>query len=251
MRRPLLVSALVLGLVASALSASGTWATFDDSARSEEISITSGAVPNGGGGDLIRILRTPYPECSGNPDAYVDGYDDADPIVLEVNADGTSDGTAYQEALTVYTCIRNMSSSTVSLYLSTEILDSSDPYCSGTEADVPGETCGTTLSGGPTPGELADAYTLTARRGASYRGPCNNSDTATLAALAADVGPLRCENGHYDQDHLVIEPGHIFQLELSLAYDPGFGGRDAVMMARVAQTDRLTFRYLFSADIAP
>lgn len=253
-RRPLLLSTLALGIVATGLASSGTWAVFDDSARSEDIAISSGEVNEG---QDIRIANLPASGlCPTDPAAYRDGNEAFDPIVLEYNADSTLDGTAYQEALTTDLCVRNFGHDAVTLGLSTDILLDDDPYCSDLEPEEPGTTCGQALGGDPTDGELDSTYTLTTSHSQLHHDgttttsevPCSSTGFVGTIALGGQALPIVHRSGPCNLSGSV-EKGETWSFHLSLAYNPPAGAplRTPLEIARRAQSDRLTFRYVIGA----
>jgi hypothetical protein len=249
-RRPILLSTLALGAVATGLGATGTWADFDDSARSEEIAIDSFEFAENT--DIVIANQLPGGACPTDLGVYREGNEFFNPIALEYNADGTSDGTSYQEALSTDLCVRNIGVRAVTLTLVTDVLEDVDPFCTGEEATVPGETCGVSFDDpDPKPGELDDAYTLTAS-GFDLDGDgtpeCSFEDGATIADLRDGLGTslFLTRSGDCAPGDM-IRPDETAAFHLSLAYDPAFGGRDAIGIARLSQSDRVTFQYVIGA----
>jgi len=239
-------------VTASALGAAGTWADFDDSARSEEISVDSFEFVETQDIKIASPVRDGG--CPTDPSAYVDSREAFSPIELEYNRDGSVDGVSYQEALSTDICVRNAGRDTVTVALFTDVLVDDDPYCSGDEDTVPGETCGITFGDQQVPpGELDDAYTITL---SAFDLGGDGSVECSAVADGATVSDLRdgairtlevlrsgdCAPGD------ILRRGEIASVHLSLAYDPGFGGRDAVAVARLAQSDHVTFQYVLGAS---
>ena len=249
MRRPLLLSTIALGTVATALAGAGTWSTFDDSARSGEFTIDSAEFAETATTDIRMAGAQGGGACPTDDAAYTDNLDSG-PISLHYNEFGQADGVSREVGATARLCVRNFGETAVSLVMFTEILVDDDSGCSGLEDTVDPNCHDSELvfPGDPLDnGELDDAYTITLSNfAAPGAGPCVGPTFGSLSGLKDGGGTLPFPGSCPTASGIgPLAVGDTAAFGWTLAYDPG-----SEDLARAAQTDVVTFKWVVGATVS-
>jgi hypothetical protein len=220
-RRSLLLTTSVLGLLICLVGGTGLFAALTDSAHTGTNSVDTAALPSSAYLQLAAASQDPTAfTCGDFSDDLATGpisYSDAP-------ASGFGGiGTAL--------CIRNAGSQSVSLAASIDQLADIDLACTGDEADLGDTTCGNDLQG-----ELSGVLNTTIT---TYN--CNFAATplatyqpgmlATLANSPQAIGS--------------IDPGVTICLFLNLSLDPAAVPAGALQRA---QSDKVTWRFVFTGQ---
>lgn len=213
MRRPVLVTLVVLGSLISLLGSTGLFAALTDTAETGVNSVDSAALASSADIQLA--------EWSGSCGAFSENLSTALITASDVTPGDTMSGEF---------CIRNVGSQSVNLSTGALIQGNFDPECTGDEA-IYDETCGGDLAG-ELGSNLAVQVVLI---------QCGNGE---LIGGLANTGTL--------SDMAVTPINHAFSLgeattacfSIAVAY-PASTADDAVQMA---QSDLITWKFVFIAD---
>ena len=223
MRRPVLITLVLLGSLISLIGGTGLFAALTDNARTGTNTVDSAALAGSADIQIATATRAPIPGFSGTPFACGTYSEDLASGFFTV-----SDVAPGYSSEFAYFCIKNVGSQAVTLWASTDELVDTDTACTGDEALHGDTTCGGDLAG-----ELSTvlfaAYTLWDCNGSSGGGFLDdlNHNSTSPGALPGSlaVGQVAC-----------------------LSIDLGYLSNATADEVQRAQSDRATWRFKFRAD---
>jgi hypothetical protein len=220
MRRPVLVTVAVLGVLVALIGSTGLFAALTDTARTG-----TNQVDSAGLAASADIRLAPATRVSGFFGAFICG------TYSENLASGfftVTDAVPGYESGPTFFCIKNVGSQNVTLWASADELTDTDTACTGDEALAGDTTCGGDLAG-----ELSAVLSTTYIRwncdGSTGSGPGVNlrSNGTTPAALPNNLAPAA---------------------EACIGVDINYPDIHFAADVQKAQSDRTTWRFKFRAD---
>jgi hypothetical protein len=216
MRRPALVTIIVLGSVVTLVGATGIYAEFTDRATTGTNRATSGERPRAA--DLkIAFTDSSFNDCQQFVDDLATG-------VFTVNDMQPGDKRS------AYVCLRNAGSSTLAVTADVIDLVDQEVGCTGDEQAAGDTTCGTGA------GELSTAVAAYANRLDCTTGIGTPADGDRLSTLA---GPKTLPIGS-------LSAGETTCVDLEIMYGLNLSDTDVL----IAQSDQVTWRFAFDGSAA-
>jgi hypothetical protein len=220
-RRPLLLTASTLGLLICLIGGTGLFAALTDSAHTGTNRIDSAALP--GSADLKLASATLDPNlgfvCGAFSDHLATGL---------IDLVGSEPNLHYGN----YFCLQNAGSQSVSLAGAADQLTDIDLDCTGDEADSGDASCGNNGAG-----ELSSVFEVTF-----------GEDNCAVATVVASYGPsLLAALPNTPQAMGTLGAGQT----KCYGFDIGYGMGITNAEKQRAQSDRVTWRFVFSAQAQP
>jgi hypothetical protein len=218
MRRPVLVTVAILGLVIVLIGGTGLFAALTDTARTGTNTVDSAGLAASADLQLATATRD-YPGpivCGAYSENLASGFFTVADVVPGYNSPP------------VYFCVKNAGSQTVNLSAMVDELADLDTSCTGDEA-VYDTTCGGNLAG-----DLSEVLSI-----AYLRYACDGS-------TGSGTG-VNMRNNATNQVFLpgTLAPGSETCMEVDFAYSNG----NTETQKQKAQSDRVTWRFKFGASL--
>ena len=224
MSRRLLGVIATLGLVISAMSGMGVFATFSDTAHGGNNTVSSGERPTAAD---LRIEPGALAGTTVNCDLEADNvlWDKQDTTTAQFSASGIQPGSSLGDA---YVCLKNVGSASLALTISLVDLADVELGCTGDEA-----AAGDTSCQPGDPGELSMLLHIS-----TARVDCGHAATTTYTGSEdrnlLSLYPLLSDT------RSALAPGEVTCVRISMSYpDPGED------YAQRAQTDQVTWHFEF------
>jgi hypothetical protein len=135
MRRPVLLTLVVLGMLISLIGSTGLFAALTDTARTGTNSVDSA--------ELASSADIQLADAADGPDGVACGTFSENLETAFITASDVENGWVLQQ----YFCIRNIGSQSVSLSAIADELTDVDTFCTGDEEEYDDATCGGGLAG--------------------------------------------------------------------------------------------------------
>jgi hypothetical protein len=222
MRRPVLITVAVLGVLIAVIGSTGLFAALTDTARTGTNTVDSASLAASADIRLAAATRN-YPDpvvCGTFSENLATGFFS----ISDVGPDYP--GTA------AYYCIKNVGSQTLNLWATADELADVDTNCTGDEGLSGDATCG-----GDALGELSSVL---------YTGHTKYNDCSGLAGSGFSI-KLHDHAAQFNAFSGTIAPGDVWCFQADITYKSDAPAADI----QKAQSDRVTWRYKFRADVAP